>query len=254
MTADRPALAVRALAAALLAAAIAASVPGEASALTATKSKEAIADHRFEVRCGEPDTARWRLPERANDPELRQPEVGQVVRDGFERHELARITAIDETVEAGRTVFAITATGSGRTCDLHVGQQTEYLLFRAAYEVRRERRVFVSDEQGGLRPRQRPGRLTASARAGWKQLRWRSWGGRSAVATGTFFGVRSVAVGDGDAGQRTFRYPVTVTLSRVRVCGDGGLYYTRLATRFRSRAPREIRKQARPPGTASCLD
>ena len=53
--------------------------------------------------------------------------------------------------------------------------------------------------------------------------------------------------------RRTFSYPVAVTLSRIRICGDSRHYYTRIQTRFLSAVPREVRGQAKPLGTASCL-
>jgi hypothetical protein len=56
---------------------------------------------------------------------------------------------------------------------------------------------------------------------------------------------------DGRDHQRVYR--VAVTLSRIRTCGDSEHYYTRIKTRFLSAVPREVRRQAKPPGTASCL-
>jgi hypothetical protein len=104
-----------------------------------------------------------------------------------------------------------------------------------------------------MHARQRPARLTANADAGWRGLRWRSWGGPVAVGRGRFSAMRWIPIGYTDVVQRRFSYPVAVTLSRVRVCGTDRHYYTRIETRFLSAVPREVRRQARPPGTASCL-
>jgi hypothetical protein len=57
-----------------------------------------------------------------------------------------------------------------------------------------------------------------------------------------------------DVEEREVSYPVKVTLSRIRRCGSGRYLYTRIETKFLSRAPKEIRRQAKPPGTAGCLD
>jgi hypothetical protein len=56
-----------------------------------------------------------------------------------------------------------------------------------------------------------------------------------------------------DVAQRDFRYRVAVTLSRIRLCGDRRHYYTRIRTRFLTRAPSAVRRLARPPATAGCL-
>jgi hypothetical protein len=104
-----------------------------------------------------------------------------------------------------------------------------------------------------MHARERPSRLTANSDAGWRRLRWRSWGGASAVARGVFTARRWIPIGHTDVVQRTFSYPVAVTVSRIRICGDHKHYYTRIQTRFLSAVPTEVRRQAKPLGTASCL-
>lgn len=88
---------------------------------------------------------------------------------------------------------------------------------------------------------------------GWRRLRWRTWGDTTAVARGMFRTLRWVPIGHTDVEQRPFSYRVEVTLARIRMCGDRRRYYTRIATRFLSRAPRSVRRQARPLPTAGCL-
>jgi hypothetical protein len=126
--------------------------------------------------------------------------------------------------------------------------------FRAAYELVSHPPVLVSENQAGLHSRQRPARLTASADAGWRGLRWASSGGETAVARGEFHTLVWVPIGYRDVVQRRVSYKVIITLSRVRPCVAGRPYYTRLSTRFLTKVPRAIRRQAKPPSTASCLD
>ena len=59
---------------------------------------------------------------------------------------------------------------------------------------------------------------------------------------------RWIPIGHTDVVQRPFSYPVAVTLSRIRICGDRPHYYTRIETRFLSAVPREVRRQAKPLG------
>ena len=101
-----------------------------------------------------------------------------------------------------------------------------------------------------MHARERPSRLTANADAGWRRLRWRSWGGETAVARGAFTARRWIPIGHTDVVRRTFSYPVKVTLSRIQICGDRAHYYTRIQTRFLSAVPREVRRQAKPLGTS----
>ena len=68
-----------------------------------------------------------------------------------------------------------------------------------------------------------------------------------------FSAKRWIPIGYTDVVQRRFSYPVAVTLSRIRLCGERRHYYTRIETRFLSAVPSEVRRQAKPLGTASCL-
>ena len=106
----------------------------------------------------------------------------------------------------------------------------------------------------GMHPQERPAKLTAKYKTGWRKLRWRKWGGDTAVARGQFHAMHWVAIGYTDVEEREVSYPVRVTLSRIKRCGNRRYYYTRIETKFLSRAPKSIRRQAKPPGTAGCLD
>jgi hypothetical protein len=78
-------------------------------------------------------------------------------------------------------------------------------------------------------------------------------GRRERHGRGVFSANGWIPIGHTDVVQRRFSYPVAVTLSRIRICGDSRHHYTRIETRFLSAVPREVRRQAKPPGTASCL-
>ena len=154
----------------------------------------------------------------------------------------------------GRLAVDVTAVGSDAACDGHgLAWLTTGVGFRARYHVVSDEPVLVSDDQAGMHAHQRPTRLTANADAGWRGLRWRGWGGTRAVARGMFSARRWIPIGHTDVVQRRFSYPVAVTLSRVRICGERLHHYTRIETRFLSAVPREVRRLAKPPGTASCL-
>jgi hypothetical protein len=228
---------------------------GVASALTVDEERTAQGGQRLEVRCGEPQTVSWTLPQGAERVEVLEPVAGQAVLDGFGDKRLGTVQGVAQRSDgSGRTVVDVTVVGVGAACDgMGLAWETGPVDFRARYHVVSDVPVVVSDEQAGMHPRERPGRLTANADAGWRSLRWRSWGGERAVARGVFQVRRWVPIGHTDVVQRTFRYPVAVSLSRIRVCGAGRHHYTRIRTRFLTHAPVSVRRQARPPATAGCL-
>ena len=254
----RNTLAALAVAAAIIAPQLNLSAAG---AFTVTEHKVARGGAQFEVRCGQPETKRWKLPEGAERIRVLEPVVGQVLKDGFGDREVATIQDVQQRVDGDRTVVEITAVGSGQACEpigdapaSNFAWETDSVDFRARYDRVSNPSVFVSDEQGGLNPREQPARLTAAYKTGWRKLNWRKWGGDTAVARGRFHAMHWVAIGYTDVEEREVSYPVRVTLSRIRRCGGGRYYYTRIETEFLSRAPKDIRRQAKPPGTAGCLD
>ena len=228
---------------------------GPAAALTVDREQVAQGGYRFEVRCGEPQTHTWTLPAAAQRVEVLEPVPGQAVTDGFGDTRVATVRDVLTRTVADGIAVDVTVVGSDAACDGGGGGAwlTTGVDFRARYHLVSDEPVLVSDDQAGMHARERPSRLTANADAGWRRLRWRSWGGASAAARGAFTARRWIPIGQTDVVQRTFSYPVAVTLSRIRVCGEGRNYYTRIQTRFLSAVPREVRRQAKPLGTASCL-
>ena len=231
-----------------------------AGALTITEHKVARGGDRFEVRCGEPTTKNWKLPKGAQRIQVLEPVAGQVLKDGFGDSEVARVQDVQRRADGDRTVVAITVVGSGAACE-PIGDAPAsnftweaYADYRARYDLVSHPSVFVSDEQGGLNPQERPGKLTATYKTGWRKLNWRKWGSEEAVARGRFHAMHWVAIGYTDVEEREVSYPVKVTLSRIKRCGNNRYYYTRIETKFLSRAPKEIKRQAKPPGTAGCLN
>jgi hypothetical protein len=124
--------------------------------------------------------------------------------------------------------------------------------FRANFERVLTPKVKLSEEPGGLNARAAPKAITATYDAGWKALRWKNWGEPTAVAQGKFYGTRPSAHA-GTASLETFSYPVEVRLTRIKLC-DGKYFYTRLDTRFKRKPHPEIKRQAKVPGVASCLN
>ena len=229
-------------------------IPSAAGALTVDREKVMQGGHRFEVACEEAETYTWTLPAGAQRVEVLEPAPGQAVTDGFGDTRVATVRDVGtRTAPDGRTAVDVTVVGSDAACDGPGAWLTTGVEFRARYHLVTEEPVLASDDQAGMHARRRPASLTANAYAGWRGLRWRSWGGATATARGVFSAKRWIPVGYTDVVQRRFSYPVAVTLSRIRVCGDGRHHYTRIETRFLSAVPREVRRQAKPPGTASCL-
>jgi hypothetical protein len=228
---------------------------GPAGAVTVDREKVAEGGHRFEVRCGEPQTYTWTLPAPAQRVEVLEPVPGQAVTDGFGESRVATVRdVLMRTAAGGSIAVDVTVVGSDAACDgPGGGWLTTGVDFRARYHLVTDEPVLLSDDQAGMHARERPSRLTANSDAGWRRLRWRSWGGASAVARGVFTARRWIPIGHTDVVQRTFSYPVAVTVSRIRICGDHKHYYTRNQTRFLSAVPTEVRRQAKPLGTASCL-
>ena len=229
---------------------------GPAAALTVDREQIAQGGHRFEVRCDEPQTYTWTLPAAAQRVEVLEPVAGQAVTDGFGDTRVATVRdVLTRTAPDGGIAVDVTVVGSHAACDGPDGAWlTTGVGFRARYHLVSHEPVLVSDDQAGMHARERPGRLTANADAGWRGLRWHGWGGAKAVGRGLFSAVRWVPLGHtGGLVQRRFDYPVRVTLSRIRMCGESRHYYTRISTRFLSAAPGEVRRQAKPLGTASCL-
>lgn len=243
----------RLLAALVLCAGAALLAPSPGHALTRVEHRSATGGDRLTVRCGQTTTVQWALPAGATNVKIIEPAVGQVVRDGFGDKPLASIRSVTPRAEAGRTVVDITAVGEGASCSYPGDWDTNGVDFRATYDRVVQSSVFLSEDFGGLHARQRPTRITAAYQTGWRNLRWAAWGGDSAVATGTFVGTRVVAVGP-YAQIRKFSYPVRVKLTRPRICGGGGYYYSKITTTFLKATPAVIRRQAKPPSAAGCLD
>jgi hypothetical protein len=212
---------------------------------------------RLTVRCNEAQTVASRLlPEDAAGVKIVEPVSGEVIRDGFGDKELARVQSVG--MRAGDpTVVEVVVVGSGASCDPSLpgyAWETESVTIRATYELISHPDIVASDEQAGMHPRPRPGEFTANADAGWRRLKWRSWGGKKAVAVGRFQTIELVPVGHTDLIERKVSYPVRVTLSRIELCGNQRYYYTRISTRFLTPAPASVRREAHPLGTASCLE
>ena len=68
---------------AIACAALTLAVASAASALTVDRERVFEGGHRFEVRCGEPETYTWALPAGAQSVELLEPAPGDAVTDGF---------------------------------------------------------------------------------------------------------------------------------------------------------------------------
>ena len=226
-----------------------------AGGFTVTEEKVAQDGMRLSVRCNEAQTVSMRLPAGAQGVTVLEPTVGQVIRDGFGDKELARVQTVE--LRAGNPVVVeVVVVGSGASCDPLVpggSWETDGVTIRASYKLVSHPAVVASDEQAGLHPRQRPRSFTANADAGWRGLKWRSWGGKRAVAKGRFQTIELVPVGYTDVIERKVSYPVRVTLSRIELCGNTRYYYTRISTRFLSPVPASVRREAHPLGTASCL-
>jgi hypothetical protein len=89
-----------------------------AAALTVDEEKLAQSGHRFDVRCGEPQTLSWVLPQGAERVEVLEPVAGQAVMDGFRDKQLATIQAVVLRPDTGgRAVVDIGAVGAGATCN-----------------------------------------------------------------------------------------------------------------------------------------
>jgi hypothetical protein len=233
-------------------------VPATVNALTIKTHDQMRGGSQFTVGCGKSETKSMQLPAGATNVAVIKPKVGDKVKDGFGDKTLATITAVDVRTEGDRPVMDVTATGSDYICDDPIASQyddweTNGVTFTAEYDLVEEVKVLFSDEQGGLHPKQKPKRITATADTGWKGLHWNGWGGRKAVGKGTFVGRRIVSH-NGDAGYQDVPVPVEVKLSRPEICGNDRYYYTKLKTTFLKSTPKEIQRQAKPPGTAGCLD
>jgi hypothetical protein len=201
----------------------------------------------LDIACEERVTQSYRLPDGATNVKLLQPHAGDPIKDGFGDKRLGTIEAVD----VDRDSIDVTVVGGYEACSYPGDWRTNGIVVRARYERVFTPRVLVSEEPGGLDARQKPKAITATADAGWKSLRWKDWGERTAVAKGKFYGVRAVDQ-NGRAVLKTFTYPVEVKLSDIGPCSDG-YYYSKLETRFLRKPHPEVARQAKVPGVASCL-
>ncbi len=201
----------------------------------------------LEIACDQRVTKSYRLPGGATNVKVLEPHAGDPLKDGFGDARLGTI----EAVEVGDDSVDVTVVGGYQACSYPGEWRTNGILVRAGYDRVLTPRVLVSEEPGGLDARQKPQAITATADAGWKGLRWKSWGENTAVAKGKFYGVRAVAR-NGHAVLKTFSYPVQVKLSQIEPCSDG-YYYSKLKTTFLRSPHPEIAKQAKVPGVAGCL-
>jgi hypothetical protein len=228
-----------------------------AGGFTVVEEKTAQGGDRLAVRCNEAQTVSWRLPadaRGAKEVKILQPTAGQVIRDGFGEKELARVQSVG--LKAGDpTVVEIVVVGSGAACEssLPGAWETDSVEYRASYKVVSHPKVYASDEQAGLNPRQRPRDFSAAYQVGWRGLKWQSWGGKRAVARGRFQTIKLVPIGYTDVVERKVSYPVRVTLSKIDLCGGERYYYTRISTKFLKPTPASVRREAHPLGTAGCL-
>jgi len=106
-----------------------------AAALTVDEAKIAQSGQRFDVRCGEPQTVTWTLPQGAERVEVLEPVAGQAVMDGFGDKRLATVQDVALRPDAGgRPVVDITVVGGGAACDgLGLSWQTDSVEFHARY-------------------------------------------------------------------------------------------------------------------------
>jgi hypothetical protein len=231
---------------ALLAAAV---VPAAARGEFTVTETDTVQDGRaLDIACNERVTLDFGLPREAQNVEVLEPHAGDPVVDGFGEDQLGTI----ESVAVGSDSVAVTVVGGYQACSYPGPWRTNGISFRARFERVFAPKVKLSEEPGGLDARAEPKAITATADAGWRKLRWKDWGERTAVAHGKFYGVRAVDH-NGAASLDTFSYPVEVTLTKIRACGSG-YFYTHLETRFKRRPPAEIAHQAKVPGVASCLN
>ena len=201
------------------------------------------------VACDQTVTKSYPLPNGAQNVKVLTPHAGDAVKDGFGRDRLGTIDSVDVDNDS----IDITVTGGYVACTYPGEWDANPTYIRATYDRVLHPKILVSEEPGGLDARQEPEQITATADAGWKRMHWKNWGERIAVAKGKFYGVRAVDPTGTDAELKTFTYPVEVTLSKPRLCGDN-YYYSHLETRFLRKPNPEIAKQAKVPGVAGCLN
>ena len=227
-------------------------------ALAATASAEfTVVEHEkfvdgeaLDISCGETVTRSYPLPNGATNVKVLEPHAGDALKDGFGEQRMATY----ESVDVDRDSIDVTLVADDYTCTYPNGAwDTNGTYIRATYDRVLHPKVFVSEEPGGLDARQEPKRITATADAGWKAMHWQDWGDNTAVAKGKFYGVRAVDPTGTDADLKTFTYPVEVTLSKIRQCGDG-YFYSKLKTRWLRKPNPEVAKQAKVPGVAGCLN
>jgi hypothetical protein len=234
------------LTAALVTGALAASASAEFTVVEHAKFQDGDA---LDIACDQTVTKSYKLPDGATDVRVVEPHAGDALKDGFGEDRLGTI----ESVDVGSDSIDVTITGGYTACSYPGEWRTNGILVRATYNRVLHPKVFVSEEPGGLDARQEPKQITATADAGWKGMRWKNWGENTAVAKGKFYGVRAVDPTGTDADLKTFTYPVEVTLSKPKQCGDG-YYYSKLKTRWLRNPNPEIAKQAKVPGVAGCLN
>ena len=149
----------------------------------------------------------------------------------------------------------MTVVGSGRACQeptLPNSWETESLSIRAAYEVTRTPKVKFSTEHGGTNPVVAPRKVVADADAGWKNLRWKNWGERTATAKGVFYGQIFYPNGWDGPPEVTRKVPVTITLTKIAQCGKRWMY-SHWQTKFGAGVDPKLERQARIPPSADCI-
>jgi hypothetical protein len=190
--------------------------------------------------CGSGDTVEVRLGRGAGRITSIAPKVGRTYRDATTQAIVARVTSIAKLRQRGRRVVRFTITGSDDVClrperYAELGWETEEADFVVSYR-RRGERVYMAGTDD--RPRVRPRIIYIGASQRIFGLRWRSWHGRVARGRGVFPGnscVPSCAEG------RISNHPVSVRLSRPRLCDDGRYRYLVLSYRFLDGAGRPVR-------------
>jgi hypothetical protein len=174
--------------------------------------------------CGNPGSANVALPPGATDPLVRKPVVGQAGRE-------SRIT--EALIDGAQARF--TAVGDRDACDPAAGDtppdqrawEDDY-----AYTIDYRARVAVGywPGQGVGPPRVRPPKITigqGATRCCWlSPIRWRSFGGRTAVGFGRWHAVVPKGARCLECGKR-----YKVVLSRPSRCSDLGqrVYYGKVA-------------------------
>jgi hypothetical protein len=190
--------------------------------------------------CGSVDTVVVRLARGAGRITSIAPKVGRGYRDATTGAIVARVTGIAKLRQGGRRVVRFTITGGDDAClrserYAEVGWETDEANFVVRYRRRGERIYMAGTDD---RPRVRPRIIYIGASQRIFGLRWRSWHSRVARGRGVFPG-NSCAPSCAEG--RISDHPVSVRLSRPKLCDDGRYRYLVLSYRFLDGGGRPVR-------------